>query len=387
MAQTTLIGRTRSEVTVLGGTETLGFQGQLLQKLYAELDEEREASATAAIEAMDMILRLQGEKARVELEASQFKRMTEEMIDHAEATFEAYEQLMYDKEMETASLKFQLQAYKNKLVSLGRDLNATEFQYVHSNTTDQTSIKAMRRLKSFPSTPIEKIMTLSESNAHKTERSPSPAPVSSDQEPSLDCGSGTINSYWNKIKMLHAQARLISDRNNIGENLKSRGGRSCSIFSKAHDVFEVPEATVKHEVRRRHEKWNSLADTILTKPESVFEGMIESPLKHDADKQKGTVTSVGQKKERTGVDCNSQAEVRQIIARLQRQKTSRRYQEVTSEFELGDNEEQLRLLREIKSELKLIQSEMRSLKAKNATPLDHAVSLSLLEEAMVHFWI
>ncbi|CAI8589525.1 unnamed protein product [Vicia faba] len=136
-------------------------------------------------------------------------------------------------------------------------------------------------------------MTLSGSNAHKTERSHSPAPVSSDQEPSLDCGSGTINSYWNKIKMLHAQARLISDRNNIGENLKSRGGRSCSIFSKAHNVFEVPEATVKHEVRRRHEKWNSLADTILTKPESVFEGMIESPLKHDADKQRGTVTSVG----------------------------------------------------------------------------------------------
>ncbi|XP_058727628.1 uncharacterized protein LOC131599196 isoform X2 [Vicia villosa] len=423
MAQTTLIGRTRSEVTVLGATETLGSQGQLLQKLYAELDEEREASATAAIEAMDMILRLQGEKAMVEMEASQFKRMTEEMIDHAEATFEAYEQLMYDKEMETASLKFQLQAYKNKLVSLGCDLNASEFQYVHPNTSDQSSIKVMRRLKSFPSTPIKKTVTLSESNAHKTE---SPAPVSTDQEPSLVCASGTINSYWNKIKMLHAQAGLISDCNNIGENLKSRGGRSCSTLSKvcecgqthrmnsanstevvnrcqlahdsktltsrpcstnAHDLFQVPEATVKHEVRRRHEKWNSLADIILTKPKSVSEGMIESPFKHDADKQKGTVTIVGQQKERMGVDCNSQAEIHQKIARLQRQKTSRRYQEVTSGFELGDNEEQLRLLREIKSELKLIQSEMRSLKTKNNTPVDDAVAFGFLQEAMVHFWI
>lgn len=412
MAETTLMGRTRSEVTVLGRTETLGFQGQLLQKLYAELDEEREASATAAMEAMDMILRLQGEKAMVEMEASQFKRMTEEMIEHAEATFEAYEEIMYDKEMETASLKFQLQAYRNKLVSLGCDLNASEFQFVHSNASDQSSVKAMRRLKSFPSTPIK-------NEAQKTERS-----VSSDQEPSLVCESETLNSYWNKIKMLHAQARLISDCNNKGANSKSRGGRSSSILPKAsskiaceygqthrlnssnstevvnhcdltrdskrlatrpsstnvHDVFEVPQATAKHEVRRRHEKWNFLADIILTKPESVSEGMIESPFKHDADGQKGTVTIVGQKKERMGVDCNPQAEVVQKVAKLQRQKTSRRYQEITSGLELGDNEEQLRLLREMKSELKLIQSEMRSLKTKNVTPVEDAVSFGLLEE-------
>ncbi|CAK8534370.1 unnamed protein product [Lathyrus sativus] len=433
MAETTLMGRTRSEVTVLDRTETLGSQGQLLQKLYAELDEEREASATAAMEAMDMILRLQGEKATVEMEASQFKRMTEEMIEHAEETFEAYEELMHDKEMETASLKFQLQAYKNKLMSLGCDLNATEFQYLHSNASDQSSVKVMRRLKSFPSElksfpsiPIKKIMSLGESDPPKTETS-----VSSDQEPSLVRESGTLNSYWNKIKMLNAQARLISDPNNIGANLKSRGGRSCSILSKAsgkiaceygqthrlnssnstevvnhcdltrdskrlsnrtcssnvHDVFEVPQATAKHEVRRRHEKWNFLADIILTKPKSVSEGVIEPPFKHDADKQKGAATIVGQKKDRMGVDCNSQAEVHQKIARLQRQKTSRRYQEITSGLELGDNEEQLRLLREIKSELKLIQSEMRNLKTKNVTPVDDAVSFGLLQEAMMHFWI
>lgn len=126
MAEIQTMCRTRSDVSIVGATETLHAQQQLLQKLYVELDEERDASATAAREAMDMILRLQGEKAVVEMEASQFKRMAEEKIGHAEATLEAFEELLYEKEMETASLKFQLQAYKDKLVSLGCDLNASE---------------------------------------------------------------------------------------------------------------------------------------------------------------------------------------------------------------------------------------------------------------------
>ncbi|XP_004488531.1 uncharacterized protein [Cicer arietinum] len=437
MAETTIIGRTRSDASVAGAAETLRAQQQLLQKLYAELDNERESSATAAREAMDMILRLQGEKAAVEMEASQFKRMAEGKMGHAEAIIEAFEELLYDKEMETASLKFQLQAYKDKLVSFGCVLNASEFQNANSNSSDESSGTVMRRLQSLPPIPFKKIMTLRESVTQKMERSPSLAPVSGDKEPSLVFGSGTIDSYWNKIKMLHEQVKVISDcYNNKGTNLRSRGGRSSSTFSQATskitcecdqehrldttkynevashgesvcdntaladhrcwtkvlDVFEVPQAIKKHEVsdnegRKRLEKWNTVTDNRLTKSESVSEEVVESPFKFIADKKKGTVSFVGQQKERMGVDCNSQAEVRQRIARFQRQKISRRTHETTHGVELGDGDEQLRLLKDIQINLKLIQTEMKSWKTKNATPVDNAVSFDILKEAMLHFWI
>ena len=67
------------ETSIATLKEALCAQQQLLQKLYAELDVEKESSATAVSEALSMILHLQGV-----MEASQYKRMTEEEICHAE---------------------------------------------------------------------------------------------------------------------------------------------------------------------------------------------------------------------------------------------------------------------------------------------------------------
>jgi hypothetical protein len=123
-----------------------------------------------------------------------------------------------------------------------------------------------------------------------------------------------------------------------------------------------------------------VADIRLTKPDSVSEAMVESYFKHDANKKNGKATIIGKKKERMGVDSNSQTEVHQKVVKLQRQRTSRRYDEITRDFESGDGEEQLRLLKDIKTELKLIQSEMKILKTKNVTHVDDAVSFGLLQE-------
>ncbi|CAI9285598.1 unnamed protein product [Lactuca saligna] len=110
--------------------EALCAQQRLLQKLYNELDVEREAAATAASEALSMILRLQGEKAAVKMEAEQYKRLAEEKMNHAEESFQVFEEIMYHKEMEIASLDYQVQAYRYKLVSLGiDDLGANEFKF------------------------------------------------------------------------------------------------------------------------------------------------------------------------------------------------------------------------------------------------------------------
>ncbi|KAM7267291.1 hypothetical protein ACFE04_009457 [Oxalis oulophora] len=99
--------------------EAICNQQQQLQKLYNELDVEREASSSAASEALSMILRLQGEKAAMRMEASQYQRMAEERIGVVEECLEAYEDLILQKEMEIASLEHQLEAYRYKLMSVG----------------------------------------------------------------------------------------------------------------------------------------------------------------------------------------------------------------------------------------------------------------------------
>ncbi|TKY73150.1 Myosin-binding protein 7 [Spatholobus suberectus] len=465
-----VISRSKSDVIAM--KETLRAQQQLLEKLYAELDEEREASATAASETLDMILRLQGEKAVVKMEASHYKRVAEEKIGHAEASIEAFEELMYQKEMQIASLEFQVQAYRHKLMSLGCELSGSEFELQEDlllNRSDKRNgenggqSSTVRRLHSMP--PIQIMSSLRA--AGKRERSPSPVlevipkvvEESADEElapPGLDLtrksvefasGSGTLDSYLNQIKELNEQVRVISDcaEGEKNANLTSRRGRCCSIFSQAstkmtcdqtdrllstnlddvshggsthhregnaidsprllnvHDVYEVPQTSEKHEVsehgEKRLEKWNSDAENRLTKPDSVSEGMVESHVKHGAEKKKGMfkvhreiktpcpkdMTIIGQKKEGMGVDCNSQAEFQKLnqrIERLERERVSAR-QEITHE---GNGEEQLRLLKDIQSQLQLMQSEMRSLKTKKATPKDD-VSLASLQEAMLHFWL
>lgn len=109
-----------------GNGETMRAQQELLQKITRELDAEREASSTAASEALSMILRLQGEKAALEMEASQYKRLAEEKMCHAETSLTLFEDLIYRKEMEIASLEFQVQAYRCKLLSLGCSDQAEE---------------------------------------------------------------------------------------------------------------------------------------------------------------------------------------------------------------------------------------------------------------------
>lgn len=455
---------TRSKSDVIAMKETLRAQRELLEKLYTELDEEREASATAANEALDMILRLQGEKAVVKMEASHYKRVAEEKIGHAEASIEAFEELMYQKEVQIASLEFQVQAYRHKLMNLGCELSEFELQEdLLLNRSDQRNgenggqSSKVRRLHSMPPTQI--MSSLRAIRERERERSPSPLGVipkameeSIDQElapPSFDltrksaefaCGKGTIDSYWNRIKELNEQVRVISDCSE-GEkktNLSSIRGKTSSMLSQAstkiacdqrdrllytnldevsqgesshnrviandsprllnvHDVYEVPQTSEKLEVsehgENRLEKWNSEADNRLTKPDSVSEGMVESHVKHGAEKKKGmfkvhreiktpcpkdTMTFIGQIKEGMSVDCSCHAEfqnLNQRIERLERERISAR-QEITHE---RNGEEQLRLLKDMQSQLQLVQSEIKGLKTKKSTPKDD-VSLAPLQE-------
>ncbi|XP_073272608.1 myosin-binding protein 7 [Primulina huaijiensis] len=99
--------------------ETVSSQQVTIQDLISELEEERNASSSAANEAMSMILRLQREKAEIQMEARQFKRYAEEKMAHDQQETLALEELLYKREQTIQSLTCEVQAYRHRMMSYG----------------------------------------------------------------------------------------------------------------------------------------------------------------------------------------------------------------------------------------------------------------------------
>ncbi|XP_059286975.1 uncharacterized protein LOC132040363 [Lycium ferocissimum] len=219
-----------SQFDVASLKETLCAQQQLLQKLYSELDEEREASSSAASEALSMILRLQGEKAAVKMEAEQYKRLAEEKMCHAEESLAIFEDLFYQKEMEIAALEYQVQAYRYKLLSTGSvDPGISEFKYpenlLQRNETlaGEMSLQALGRRNSAPPFPLKFLkkgaMEMDDSSSERDSNSKTVEEYTgqdmneqqSDTEKKTDISTtGSINSYWQQIRQLDDRVKEIT---------------------------------------------------------------------------------------------------------------------------------------------------------------------------------
>ncbi|CAK8571258.1 unnamed protein product [Lathyrus sativus] len=99
--------------------EMVSVQQKTIQDMNEELEEERNSSSTAANEAMSMILRLQREKAEIQMEARQFKRFAEEKMMHDQEELMSLEDLLYKREQIIQSLTCEVQAYKHRMMSFG----------------------------------------------------------------------------------------------------------------------------------------------------------------------------------------------------------------------------------------------------------------------------
>lgn len=99
--------------------EMVNRQQETIQDLSVELDEERNAASSAANETMSMILRLQSEKAELQMEARQFKRFSEEKMAHDQEEIMALEDLLYQKEQTIEALTCEVNAYKHRMMSYG----------------------------------------------------------------------------------------------------------------------------------------------------------------------------------------------------------------------------------------------------------------------------
>ncbi|KAK4762162.1 hypothetical protein SAY87_030046 [Trapa incisa] len=111
--------RVQAENEIVALRDMVGSQQEATQDLLSELEEERNASSSAANEAMSMILRLQREKAEVEMEARQFKRLAEEKMGHHQEEILALEELLCKREQSVQSLNYEAQAYKRRMISYG----------------------------------------------------------------------------------------------------------------------------------------------------------------------------------------------------------------------------------------------------------------------------
>ncbi|CAN0913799.1 Myosin-binding protein 2 [Linum grandiflorum] len=122
-AEESLDGSIRSEtessdlvVTVEKLKTALKSERKALNAVYAELEEERNASAIAANQTMAMINRLQEEKAAMQMEALQYQRMMEEQSEYDQEALLLLNELMLKREKEKQELEKELDLYRKKLL-------------------------------------------------------------------------------------------------------------------------------------------------------------------------------------------------------------------------------------------------------------------------------
>ncbi|XP_038715769.1 myosin-binding protein 1 isoform X2 [Tripterygium wilfordii] len=87
---------------------------KLLNAMYKELEEERNASAIAVNQAMAMITKLQEEKAALHMEALQNLRMMEEQAEYDMQALQKENDILSRKEEEIQDLEVKLAYYRNK---------------------------------------------------------------------------------------------------------------------------------------------------------------------------------------------------------------------------------------------------------------------------------
>lgn len=101
----------------------LARQQMTIEELQSELDEERNASSSAANEAMSMILRLQREKAEIMMNTTQFKRIAEETMRHDQHEILSLEEIYFKCDQAMEALSFEIEFYKSRLLSHGLHLD------------------------------------------------------------------------------------------------------------------------------------------------------------------------------------------------------------------------------------------------------------------------
>ncbi|KAJ4873847.1 hypothetical protein Rs2_44404 [Raphanus sativus] len=312
-----------------GNGETMRAQQKLLQKITRELDAEREASSTAASEALSMILRLQGEKAALEMEASQYKRLAEEKMCHAETSLTLFEDLIYRKEMEMASLEFQVQAYRCKLLSLG--------------CSDQAEEKKKGDVES-----------------------------SSSLSPRKD-----LSACWEQIRMIDDRVREVSESRDVPKGSKWGLLRRESIS---------------------HALVSQVSNTILESAKSDVSSIMEMLKNPDREvpRTKESLAFISEERNVSRYHHLCYRTNGSSVLIMSRENPQVGGKMASSKHELlkvtSIEAEYTSLLKEIREQISVMQSEMRGLRSelqqtRFVSHREECPALNSIQEAMLHFWL
>ncbi|KAH7426045.1 hypothetical protein KP509_11G082600 [Ceratopteris richardii] len=130
---------TRNEILAL--KEALHSEREAHRALQAELEQERNASSSAANEAMSMIARIQEEKAAVLMEARQFKRIAEERELHNQEAITLLKEMLLNKEEEALALEHELTMCRNMLLAIeaGEPVQNLMVRYLDAGEHEENS--------------------------------------------------------------------------------------------------------------------------------------------------------------------------------------------------------------------------------------------------------
>ncbi|KAJ8528072.1 hypothetical protein K7X08_015523 [Anisodus acutangulus] len=291
-------------------------QEQLIEKLYNELDEESEASASAASEALSMILRLQGEKAAEEMETEQYKRFVEEKMSHAEESLSILQELTNQKGIEKVALDYQANAYRYKLLSMGYDddIEASDIEFLENLDEEMKIEKLEERVKHIAGANYAKLSSLPASKR------------------------SFCNNFLEQFKETH----LVQHRGNKPDN-----GATASRSASPQNVLDV------FEVRR------------------AIKGEDFVPKEHE-----NKLHRVGE----TASPATSASETAEIC-RVNRPTFELAEVERQSKRQESERHEELILLRDIKEQLNLMQSEIKTWKNNKFSPRYEPSVVSLTEKS------
>lgn len=207
--------------------------------LYMELEEERASAATAADEAMAMILRLQEDKASLEMESRQYERMMEEKYAYDEEEMNILKEILVRREREIHFLEKELGAYR-QMNDLRNEPSEGEFSCIIN--------KGERELS--PSPVLDE----------------DPALVIQHTENSKEMGNWLSNleaSSADKLNQTCAFAKPGAPRSKDLDSSASQG--LVQMWEKSSDSYEIsPDNHDLHSVERKE---------VIKDDKEVYEGL------------------------------------------------------------------------------------------------------------------
>ncbi|KQK10014.1 probable myosin-binding protein 6 isoform X3 [Brachypodium distachyon] len=131
-----IISEMEGESTIDRLRRQIDLDRKSIHLLCRELEEERNAAAIAASQALAMITRLQDEKAAMQMEASHYQRMMDEQAEYdSQALVEANE-LLAQREQQVEELEAELENYRTKFGDGGpTEKQDTQVPLKEQNTT------------------------------------------------------------------------------------------------------------------------------------------------------------------------------------------------------------------------------------------------------------